>query len=80
MTTGSSSVMRMQCNAMLCSEMQCIYSVTPGTQNRENDPGRVLPQVSSKVGKLHRVAKAEDAILSNTRTKGSNPRCAMSVC
>ena len=78
-TTGSNSAMRMQCDAMLCSEMQCINSVTPGTRNQENNPGCVLLRVSSKAGKLRRVANDEDATLSNTRTRGSNPRCAMSV-
>ena len=66
MTIGSSSAMSMQCDAMLYSEMQCVYSVTLGTRNRENDPGRTQLQVPSKAGKLRRVVSAEDAILSNT--------------
>ena len=59
--------MRMQCYGMLCSEMQCIYSVMLGMRNRENDPGCALLRVSSKAGKLRRVASAEDATLGNTR-------------
>ena len=71
--------MRMQCDAMLCSEMQYIYSVTPGTRNRGNDPSRTLPRVSSKTGKLCRAAGVEDATLSNMRTRGSDSKRAMSV-
>ena len=64
---------------MLCSEMQHINSGTSGTRNRENDPGCALPRVPSKVGELRRVASVEDATLSNAWTRGSNPKCAMSM-
>ena len=79
MATGSSNAMRMQCDTMLCSEMQSIYSVTPGTQYGGNDPGHAPPRVSSKAGKLRSVASAEDATLSNMRTRGSNPKYVMFV-
>ena len=54
----------MLCDVILCSIMLC--DVMPGMHYREDDPSRALPRVSSKASKLHRVASAEDATLSNT--------------
>ena len=65
---------------MLCSEMQYINSGTSGTRNRESDPKAAhYCGHHPKSASCESPAGAEDVILSNTRTKGSDPKHAMSV-
>ena len=79
--TEYDSAMRVQCqcnvNVMQCYVMYIQCNAMLGMQRLVSDLGHALPWVSHLAGKLQRVAGAEDAILSNTRTRGLNSKCAM---
>ena len=65
---------------MLCSEMQCINSGMPGMRNQENDPKAThYYEYHPKPASCENHASAEDDTLGNTRARGSNPKCEMSV-
>ena len=65
---------------MLCSEMQCINSGTPGMRNRESDPKAVhYCEYHPKSTSYESLAGAEDDTLGNTQARGSNPKRAMSM-
>ena len=67
-------------HAMLCSEMQCINSGTPGTQNRENDPKVAhYCECHPKPASCKSLAGAMDGTLGNMLARGSNPKPAMLV-
>ena len=64
---------------MLCSGMQCIDNGASGTRNREDDPKAVhYCEYHPKLASCESLVGAEDATLGSTRTKGSNPKHAMS--
>ena len=65
---------------MLCCEMQSINSGTLGMQNQENDPKAAhYCGCHPKPASCESLAGAGDGTLSNTRTKGLNPKHTVSV-